>query len=143
DLTLAEVGGKVGMSAPLLPSAETMSRFQTSNSSSLQTLRKANAQSLFRELHRLEHLRRIRPVKHHHAIQSIADLLSAGNGDMIYKASELKRGDLVEFRVKLSASWIFQVSTMVAEFSDMFDESPALFMNHVKFSDLYQAKNAN
>jgi hypothetical protein len=61
----------------------------------------------------------------------------------VYKASTLQRGDLIEVRVKLSASWIFQISTMVTEFSDMFDDSPLLFIEHVQFSDLYQAKNAN
>jgi hypothetical protein len=140
---LAEAGGKIATNVPLLPSAEATSRFQTTNSSTLQTVRKANAQSLFRELHKLEGLRRIRPIKSDVIAGSIPDLFKTDVQDSVHRASDLHRGDLVEFRVKLSASWIFQISTLVAEFSDMFDESPALFLDHVKFYDLYQAKSIN
>lgn len=143
DESLVEVGTKVGVNAPLLPSAETTSRFQTSNSNSLQTVRKANAQSLFRELHKLQGLRKIQPVRGVPAAGSLSDLLADQYKHVVYKATDLERGDLVEFRVRLSASWIFQMSTMVAEFSDMFDDSPTLFIESVRFSDLYQARNAN
>ncbi|ROT93301.1 hypothetical protein EB810_14475 [Altererythrobacter sp. FM1] len=138
-----ESGGKVGVNGPLLPSAEASSRFQTTNSTALQTVRKANAQSLFRELHELEHLRKIKPTKPKCSAASFSEFIASLNSDSAFKAQDLKRGDLVEFKVKLSASWIFQISTMVAEFSEMFDESPTLFLENVKFSDLYQAKNVN
>ncbi|WP_443029505.1 DUF6414 family protein [Sphingopyxis sp. FD7] len=119
------------------------SRFQTTNSSALQTLRKATAQSLFRELHKLPKLRKIQPIEAIEAADSLEDLFSGKFSKAIHNAGDLARGDLVEFKVKLSASWIFQISSMIAEFSEMFDESPMLFMDHVKFKDLYQAKNAN
>ena len=127
----------------MMPSAEVSSRFQTTNSNSLQTVSKATAQSRFRELHKFEYLRKIRPVK---VVKSATSLDNLKDGDFkhtCYKASDLKRGDLVEFKVQLSASWIFQISTMVAEFSEMFDQSPTIFMESVNFRDLYQAKNAN
>lgn len=143
EASLLESGGKIGVNGPLLPSAEASSRFQTTNSTALQTVRKANAQSLFRELHELEHLRKIKPTEKECTAASFQDLIATGGGDWAFNAQELERGDLVEFRVKLSASWIFQISTMVAEFSEMFDESPALFLENVRFSDLYQAKNVN
>lgn len=143
DETVAEAGGKVSSNAPLMPSGEINSRFQTTNSSSLQTVRKANAQSLFRELHKLDYLRKIKPVEVSDVATSIDDLKSSKFDAVFHRETSLERGDLVEFKVRLSASWIFQMSTMVAEFSEMFDESPTLFMDHVKFSDLYQAKNAN
>lgn len=140
---LAEFGGKVATNVPLLPSGEVTSRFQTTNSSSLQTVRKANAQSLFRELHNIKGLRRIRPVLVDAPAESVEALINRHLDSYVYRASDLKRGDLVEFKVKLSASWIFQISTMIAEFSDIFDESPTLFMEHVGIYELYQAKNAN
>ncbi|MCF4167533.1 hypothetical protein L2U69_17940 [Zavarzinia compransoris] len=140
---IAEIGGKISASGPVLPSAEINSRFQTINSNALQTLRKATAQSLFRELHKLPNLRKIHPIEVDEVAESFENLFSGNFPKAIYNAGDLTRGDLVEFRVKLSASWIFQISSMVAEFSDMFDESPTLFMGHVKFTDLYQAKNAN
>lgn len=143
DQLVAEVTSKLGAKAPLLPSAEINSRFQTTNSSTLQTVRKANAQSLFRELHQLSYLRRIQPSADVVGANSVSELFDGSYSKSVFKSSDLQRGDLVEFRVKLSASWIFQISTMVAEFSDMFDESPALFVQHVRFTDLYDAKNAN
>lgn len=140
---LLESSAKAGLNGPLLPSAEASSRFQTTNSTALQTVRKANAQSLFRELHELEHLRKIRPTEWKPTETSFSEFIAPPNGGTAFKASDLKRGDLVEFQVKLSASWIFQISTMVAEFSEMFDESPTLFLESVRFYDLYLAKNVN
>lgn len=140
---IAEIGGKMSANTPILPSAEVNSRFQTTNSNALQTLRKATAQSLFRELHKLPDLRKIQPIEVVEAAESLEHLFSGGFSNAIHNAGDLARGDLVEFKVKLSASWIFQISSMVAEFSDMFDESPTIFMEHIKFTDLYQANNAN
>ena len=140
---LAEIGGKI--SAKPLPgaSAEVTSRLQSTNSNATQTVRKANAQSLFRELHMLQNLRKIQPNHKPALPEKLDDLFSHPEKYAAFKASELHRGDLLEFHVQLSASWIFQISTMIAEFSDMFDDSPALFIENVKFSDLYNAKNAN
>lgn len=134
-------GMSVGVSG--LPTAEINSRFQTTNSNALQSVRKATAQSRFRELHNLEHLRKIRPVNVSIKAQTEGDIFSSIFHGAVHSASQLQRGDLVEFKVNLSASWIFQISTIIAEFSDMFDESPSLFIENVKFSDLYNAKNAN
>ena len=143
DESSAEIGGKITSDVPLMPSAEINTRFQTTNSSSIQTVRKANAQSLFRELHSLEHLRKIKPVEVSESARSMEELRSAKFHEAVYLGADLKRGDLVEFKVKLSASFIFQISTMVSEFAEMFDESPTLFVSRVNFADLYQAKNAN
>jgi hypothetical protein len=143
DGQTVEIGAGISAKSPVLPSAEINSRYQTINSSSLQTLRKATAQSLFRELHKLPNLRKIQPIETTESAESLDDLFSGKFSQAIHDPEDLARGDLVEFKVKLSASWIFQISTMIAEFSEMFDESPTMFMEHVKFTDLYQAKNAN
>ncbi|MEL7750498.1 MULTISPECIES: DUF6414 family protein [Citromicrobium] len=143
DESTAEVGGKVSSNTPMTPSAEVSSRFQTTNSNSLQTVSKATAQSRFRELHKFDYLRKIKPVEVLKSATSLEDLKDGSYENTCYRASDLKRGDLVEFKVQLSASWIFQISTMVAEFSEMFDQSPTMFMESVNFLDLYQAKNAN
>lgn len=140
---LAEIGSKISTNNPVLPSAEINSRFQTTNSNALQTLRKATAQSLFRELHKVPNLRKIQPIELGETAESLEDLFSGRFPTAVHQAGNLTRGDLVEFKVKLSASWIFQISSIIAEFSDMFDESPTLFIDHIKFTDLYQAKNAN
>lgn len=139
----AEIGGKVAFGVPTAASSEVNSRFQTSNSNALQTVRKANAQSRFRELHQVDGIKKIYPITVNTKQSSIADLVEAPCSPMCFKSNYLKRGDLVEFKVRLSASWIFQMTTMIAEFSDMFDESPSLFIDKVKFLDLYNAKSAN
>ena len=110
DERVAEIGGKISASGPVLPSAEINSRFQTTNSSGLQTLRKATAQSLFRELHKIPNIRRIQPVTIVEAPNSFEHLLSGEFSNAIHSETELNRGDLVEFKVRLSASWIFQIS---------------------------------
>lgn len=143
DSLVAEVGGAITNKNPLTPTVEVRSRFQTTNSSSMQTMRKANAQSLFRELHELRYLRKISPVNSSLVANSIEDLSRGSFDGFVHKANDLNRGDLIELNMRLSASWIFQMSAMVAEFSEMFDESPSLFMSHVDFVDIYQAKNVN
>ncbi|MBF7015659.1 hypothetical protein QUC32_28715 (plasmid) [Novosphingobium resinovorum] len=140
---LAESGGKISAKSAVGPAAEITSRFQSTNSNAIQTVRKANAQSLFRELHMLQNLRKIQPETAVNLPDSMDILFSNPEEYSAYKSTDLKRGDLLEFRVRLSASWIFQISSMIAEFSDMFDDSPTMFIENVKFSDLYNAKNAN
>lgn len=143
DEFITEVSSGTSLGGSGLPSVELNSRFQTTNSNALQTVRKATAQSRFRELYKLEHLRKIQPVDILDQAKTIDEIFSPKFTGAVYKESELERGDLVEFKVELSASWIFQISTMIAEFSDMFDENPSMFMENIRFSDLYQAKNAN
>lgn len=142
EAALAEVSGNIRAGAGIGASAELGSRFQTSNSSALQTTRKANAQSLFRDFYAIESLRKIDVAGPINTVSSEAELIRLANGASCYEASTLSRGDLVEFKVRLSASWIFQMSTMVAEFADIFDQSPHLFINNIKVSDLFEAKDA-
>ena len=139
----SEIGSKISANSPVGPSAEVQSRFQTTNSTSLQTVRKANAQSLFRELHKLDFLRKMKPVEVLQSAKTLEEAYAGTFAGAVYHEQDLHRGDLLEVKVKLSASWIFQISTMVAEFSEMFDENPVAFMKHVNFLDIYQAKQAN
>ena len=136
-----EIGSRIGSNVPLSPSVELNSRFQTTNSSSLQTTRKANAQSLFRELHRMKEIRKIMDDDIEKIPSSIGELLD-NSSNYAFAQSTFRRGDLVELKVRLSASWIFQISTMVSEFSDIFDQNPVMFVENVNISDLFQAQGA-
>lgn len=116
-----------GFRAPGLTKADITSRFQTSNSNSLQTSRKATVQSWFGELHSMTGLRLIEPGHPGAPVSEAGDLLTVNNPFLVLPASSLERGKLVEFRVRLSADPIFHLGTMVSEFSGIVDDSPQMF----------------
>jgi len=121
------VESSAGFRAPGLTKADITSRFQTSNSNSLQTSRKATVQSWFGELHSMTGLRLIEPGHQGTPVSEPADLLTVNNPSIALPAPDLERGKLVEFRVRLSADPIFHLGTMISEFSGIVDESPQMF----------------
>lgn len=127
DGSQSNLESSAGFAAPGLTKADITSRFQTSNSNSLQTSRKATVQSWFRELHSMTDLRLIEPGHLGTPVSEPSDLFSVDNPCIALPASDLERGKLVEFRVKLSADPIFHLGTMVSEFSGIVDESPQMF----------------
>lgn len=126
DTVLAEAGGKAAVDAQFAK-AELTSRFQTTNSSTLQTSKKATVQSWFRELHSLPGLRLIEPGADPRAAMTVEALLETQDPSVLSPAARLCRGELVEFRVKLSADPVFHLGTLVSEFSGMADDFPDLF----------------
>ncbi|MFN7128645.1 MAG: hypothetical protein ACK4OJ_06225 [Brevundimonas sp.] len=132
DTVLAEAGGKASVDAQVAK-AELTSRFQTTNSSTLQTSKKATVQSWFRELHGLPGLRLIEAGADPHAAPTVTALLETQDPSVLLPVSRLGRGELVEFRVKLSADPVFHLGTLVSEFSGMADDFP----------DMFSAKNAD
>lgn len=143
DSLQTQLDSTLGATAPMLAKSELTSRFQTTNSSTLQTSRKATVQSWFREFHSLTGLRLIEPAEALPTIADISELLAVENPSIITPASELKRGALVEFRVKLKADPVFHLGTMVTEFSSMVDEAPELFAGNNVFSSLFEAQRVN
>ena len=124
----SNVDSTLGVGAPGFGKAELASRYQTSNSSSLQTSRKATVQSWFGELHGIAGLRLIEPG---HCVENVldaADLTRIEDQSVVAAARDLKRGALVEFRVRLNADPVFHLNTMVSEFSSIVDESPEMFI---------------
>jgi hypothetical protein len=121
------IDGTAGYSIPVLSKAELTSRYQTSNSSSLQTSRKATVQSWFGELHARSGLRLIEMGHLPEQVTSAEDLVSIENRSILAPAPELTRGALVEFKVRLSADPVFHLGTMVSEFSSIVEESPEMF----------------
>jgi hypothetical protein len=127
DIIDAEVGSKIAAEVPLVASSELTSRFQTSNSSTLQTSRKATVQSWFRDFYNIPNLRLIEPVVGVEAIADVDALTTSTIKSIVVKSSDLERGKLVEFRVKLSPDPIFHLGTMVSEFTGMADDYPEMF----------------
>lgn len=121
------IDSTVGVRAPGFSKAELGSRYQTSNSSSLQTSRKATVQSWFGDLHAIDGLRIVEVNQKGSPADNLSDVLTVKNWSIVAPADILERGKLVEFRVKLSADPVFHLGTMVAEFSNIVDESPEMF----------------
>jgi hypothetical protein len=119
--------GTVGFGIPGLNKADLTSRFQTSNSNSLQTSRKATVQSWFGELHAIPGLRLIEPGHVADLPIDASGLIAIKDRSIIAPSQELMRGALVEFNVRLSADPVFHLGTMVSEFSGIVDELPEMF----------------
>lgn len=123
---LGELQAKLGSDA-LVGKAEISSRFQTSNSSTLQTLRKATVQSWFREFYNKPGLRMMELIDKVDAFVDLDDLKRCEKASIAVKSDELKRGFLAEFRVNLSADKVFHVDTLVSEFVGMAKDFPRMF----------------
>ena len=123
----AEIGSAIGTNVPLAVKSEITSRFQTSNSSTLQTSRKATVQSWFGELHACEGLRLIETRQSVDAVSTRDELEKITDPSLLANSSDLVRGNLVEFRVQLSADPVFRLGTMVSEFTGMAEDFPAMF----------------
>lgn len=123
----AELGSRLEAGTPGLAKSEVSSRFQTSNSSSIQTSRKATVQSWFAELLALPGLRKIFPAVPDGSVDHIDDIKTLSTWSTAIRASELCRGDLVEFQATLVADPVFRLETMVTEFAGMAEDYPEMF----------------
>lgn len=127
DELQAEVATALEASNPLIGKAELSSRFQTTNSSSIQTSRKATVQSWFRDLHRVPNLKLIEVTKTTGPAADAEALVATSDASLVSKSDDLSRGELVEFRVRLTADPVYQLSTMVSEFTGMASDYPEMF----------------
>lgn len=129
DQLQAEVAGalKVGNAALTGVESNVSSRFQTTSNSSIQTSRKATVQSWFKQFHELEGLRLIEVVQAKESAKEVTALLSTSDTSLLIQGDQLSRGELVEFRVRLSADPVFRLGAMVSEFVGMADDYPEMF----------------
>jgi hypothetical protein len=139
----AELAGTAGFNTAMLAKGDLTSRYQTSNSNTLQTSRKATVQSWFRELHSLPDLRLIEPQSDVPAVADVNKLFAIDNRSIVTPASELRRGDLVEFRVRLAADPVFRFGTLMTEFSGLADDHPILFAANNAFAFLAEMEPVN
>lgn len=143
DVSEASLVGTLGANSPLIAKAEFESRYQTSNSSTIQTSRKATVQSWFREFHEIDGLRLMQPVGVSKAAGDIAELIGVDDPSLLVEGAELHRGALVECRVKLSADPVFHLGTMVSEFTAMAHDYPDMFAANGSLDILRGAKPMN
>lgn len=106
--------------------AEAGSRFQTKNSSTLQTAKKATVQSWFRELDKIPNLRLVETVQQVQSFTINSELVACDNRSVCIREDEILRGHVVEFRVRLAADPIFHLVTIVSEMKAMAEDYPTM-----------------
>ena len=133
-LLQSELEGTAGANVGVAK-GEVASRIGSSQTSEIQTVRKAVIQSTFRELYEAEHAKlAIRPRDLADAPQPPADteglqaLISArGQGDpWVMAPSELTRGQMVELEVELQAHEVLQFGAAVSSILDIIESSQEL-----------------
>lgn len=122
----AEIRSSASAGTTGIGKAEFGSRFQTQNSSTLQTAKKATVQSWFRELDKVPMLRALETVRQVQPFKSNTELTGCDNHSISICADALARGDVVEFRVRLAADPIFHLVTLVSEFKAMAEAYPTM-----------------
>ncbi|MGX1770841.1 DUF6414 family protein [Nocardia brasiliensis] len=107
--------------------AESKSSYQTKNSQSIQTTRKANIQSQFKKLrNRAEKEDLIFPgVPPRKEIKDVSELLKST--ELCRSEDLLVRGDLVELEVALRADRTYRLGSMLSEIASMGEEHPEIF----------------
>lgn len=110
--------------------AESSARYQTSNSNSTQSSRKAVIQTLFKELRELSlDFKLATPTEAPPTFGSAESITSSGDRRSVEADSSFLRGDLLEVEVTLAVDPVFKVGAMMTEWSAMADEFPAMFGN--------------
>lgn len=137
------IGGTVGANPGFVAKAEVVSRYQTSNSSTIQTSRKATVQSWFRELHDIEDLRLVGPIRRHATPSTLDELRAISDKSLLAEADDFRRGRLVEFRVRLAADPVFHLGTMVSEFTAMAEDYPDMFSAGNALAGLHEVQPIN
>lgn len=143
DGSTAEIAGIVGANPGFVAKAEVVSRYQTSNSSTIQTSRKATVQSWFREFHQIPGLRMIEPSKPSTTPATSDELLAIEDKSLLVSSGELRRGRLVEFRIRLAADPVFHLGTMVSEFTAMAEDYPEMFAAGNTLAGLHEVQPIN
>lgn len=121
----AEISAKASVDA-VAAKAESATRYQTANSSSVESSRKAVVQTLFNELRDDANL----PIAlHDEATGPVllpSDAATQVDGHRGWRGRDLLRGQLVELDVVLEVDPVFKLGTMVSEFSAMAAEYPQM-----------------
>jgi hypothetical protein len=122
----AEIASKLSGGNELVGKAEVASRFQTSNSSSVQTSRKAIVQTLFKELRDDADIEYVLVVGSDSLkpFNDVSDIIRESDPSAAAPATALERGALVEIEVTLDVDPVFKLGTIISEFLAMADEYP-------------------
>lgn len=122
----AEISSSLSADA-LVGKGEVAARYQTSNSNSLQSSRKAVIQTLFKEFRELPLEFNLATQEEPRALESVAAITTLNDRAEVMAASALSRGSLVEIEVTLSVDPVFKLGAMMTEWSAMASEYPQMF----------------
>lgn len=108
--------------------AETTARYQTSNSNSMQSSRKAVIQTLFKELRELplDFKLGTRDDEPEH-LKDAAAITTTSDRRAVEPATGFTRGTLVEVEVTLAVDPVFKLGAMMTEWNAMADDLPGMF----------------
>ncbi|GAB3698498.1 hypothetical protein GCM10028793_23200 [Nocardiopsis oceani] len=128
DAEEGELNGRVSAGVATVGKAEIESRYKTSNSSTVQTSRKAVVQTLFKELRDDKNLDYALVVRNGKPKKLVSDEEFPGsdNSGYIVPAVQFERGALVEIEVILDVDPVFKMGTLFSEFLSMAEEYPAM-----------------
>jgi hypothetical protein len=138
-----EAATKLEAKNALVGAAGVSSRFQTTNSSTIQTSRKATVQSWFRDFRAITGLRLIEVAEAQKPAADLNTLLTTTDKSLLVADEDLRRGELVEFRVRLSADPVYRLNTMVTEFTGMAEDFPDMFAAGNAYASLQQVQPVN
>lgn len=124
-----EMNLKLSGGLPFAATGEAAAKFQNASSRSFQTSSKATAQSWFKDLHDRSTLRLISPLETVEPAPRLEDLAELDDPSVASASTDLKRGVLAEFRVRLSAHPVFHITTMMTEFTGMAAEIEEIVPN--------------
>jgi hypothetical protein len=121
----AEMSNKLVL-APKNVGFEMGSRYQATGTAGSQTLRKSVAQSQFKELLELENLQILfSDTSKAPKAKSVNNLTDEANRQAL-SAGRLRRGELIEVEVELSADPIYRFSATMSELSDLAEKYPEM-----------------
>jgi hypothetical protein len=119
--------------------SQVSARYQTSNSDSTQSSRKAVIQTLFKELRELPlDFKLVAPMEPPRPFESADDVFQAAP-KIIDKATSFTRGTLIEVEVVLAVDPVFKLGSMMNEWSAMADDFPGMFADHGTLAFLRQS----
>lgn len=121
----AEISAKASVNA-VAAKAESATRYQTANSSSVESSRKAVVQTLFNELRDDANLPIALRDDATGPVVLPSDDASQAEGLRGWRGDDLLRGQLIEVEVVLDVDPVFKLGTMVSEFSAMAAEYPQM-----------------
>lgn len=122
-----KAGAKVGNDLVGSGSVESSARYQTSNSNSTQSSRKAIIQTLFKELRELPLDFKLERAGSTPAPLSSLEHIEAPGQQGVESADAFSRGTLVEVEVTLAVDPVFKLGTMMTEWTAMADDIPHMF----------------
>lgn len=120
--------------------AETTARYQTSNSNSVQSSRKAVIQTLFKELRDLPLEFKLSARDHELRPFGSAAAITNSDSPAVEPADAFQRGTLVEVEVTLAVDPVFKLGAMMNEWTGMADDYPGMFGSHGLLGFLSEAQ---